>query len=96
LREEGLIDQLVKLIDQMDVNELIIKHQIDLEFERYNKFQGMLGLKKSEQKSEPIIQPKAYAKYLLQSGSTIEKRQLLGSLKSKLILKDKTLMLLID
>ena len=91
LREEELIEQLVKLIDQIDVNELPIKHQIDQEFERYNKFQAVLGKGKSETKNLPTIDPKSYAKYLLKSASTIEKRELLGSLKSKLMLKDKEL-----
>lgn len=75
------------------VNELTIRYQIDLEFERYNKFQGMLGEERIEAKKLPIIDPKSYAKYLLKSGSIIEKRELLGSLKSKLVLKDKGLIL---
>jgi DNA invertase Pin-like site-specific DNA recombinase len=94
MREEALVDQMIKLIDQVDVNELTIRHQIDLEFERYNKFQGMLGRDKIEHKDTPAIEPKAYAKYLLKSGSMIEKRELLGSLKSKLVLKDKNLSLI--
>jgi hypothetical protein len=51
----------------------------------------MLGKDKMEAKNIPSIDPKSYAKYLLKSGSTIEKRELLGSLKSGLILKDKIL-----
>lgn len=93
MREEDLVDQMIKLIDQVDVNELTIRHQIDLEFERYNKFQGMLGRDKIDNENTPTIDPKAYAKYLLKSGSVIEKRELLGSLKSKLELKDKNLQL---
>lgn len=91
MREEELVEQMVKLIDQVDVNKLTIKCQIDLEFERYNKFQGMLGRDKIEHGNTPVIEPKAYAKYLLKSGSLIEKREFLGSLKSKLVLKDKIL-----
>ena len=93
MREEDLIEHIIKLIDQIDVNELTIKYQIDLEFERYNKFQGMLGRDKIDYKDAPIIEPKAYAKYLLKSGSVIEKRELLTSIKSKLVLKDKILKL---
>ena len=53
----------------------------------------MFGLEKAETKNLPPIDPKFYAKYLLKSGSTIEKRELLGSLKSKLVLKDKIIIL---
>ncbi|MCL5667103.1 MAG: recombinase family protein [Patescibacteria group bacterium] len=93
LREEELIAQLINLIDQMDVNGLSVRHQIDQEFERYNKFQGMLGGEKVDVKNPPAIDPKSYAKYLLKSGSAIEKRELLSSLKSKLILENKIVVL---
>ncbi len=94
LREEELIDQLIKLVDQVDVNELTIRHQIDQEFERYNKFQAMLGKDRIEMKKQPVINPKDYAKYLLKSGSAVEKREFLGSLKSTLILENKSIRLI--
>ena len=89
MREKELLVQLIKLIDQLDVNELTIKHQIDLEFERYNTFLGMLGRDKVDAKDASNLDPKYYARYLFKSGSFIEKRELLRSLKSKLVLEDK-------
>lgn len=93
IREVELIDQLIGLIDHLDVNELTVKYYIDAEFERYKKFQAMLGLDKGNHKVLPDVDPKSYAKYLLRSGSVVEKRELLGGIKNKLILKDKQLKL---
>lgn len=87
LREEELISQLITLIDQIDIDELNLKRQLDSEFERYNKFQVMFGREGVDNTKN--IEPRAYAKYLLKSGSIIEKRELLGSLKSRLILQNK-------
>jgi site-specific DNA recombinase len=92
MREEEMVNQLIQLIDRLDVNELKVKYQIDAEFDRYRKFQGILGLDKNEMKL-PEIDAKTYAKYLLKSGTAIEKRELLGSLKTAVVLIDKKICL---
>ncbi|MFH1767357.1 MAG: hypothetical protein ABH826_04710 [Patescibacteria group bacterium] len=83
--------QLVKIIDQMDINELGIQCRLEDELKRFSKFQRIvLG---SENKLSPDKQEEVsiriYAKYLLKEGSITEKRYLLGNMKSKLMYENK-------
>jgi len=83
LREEELIDQLVKLMDQINLNEAGIKYKFEEELKRFNKFtKGVLGISNSKEKHEDI-ELKTYAKYVLREGTNEEKRELMGCLKSK-------------
>ncbi len=97
IREEELIQQLIKLLDKMDMNEFGIKKKFQDEVERYKRFKRMvLGIDKLEQKiSKEVgdVDFKTYAKYLLQEGTVIEKRELLSNFKSWLKLKDKQLVI---
>ena len=92
IREEELIDQLIKIMDKIDINELGMKHKFEEEVVRFLKFQkSFFGT--ANQKPEKKIDLRAYAKYLLKEGSVIEKRELLACMKSKLVLKDKIIRL---
>lgn len=97
IREEELIDQLIRIMDQMDINEIGMKHKFQEELERFNKFQAMFIQSQSAGKSnklKPIkMDLKDYAKYLLREGSTIEKREILSCVKIKLVLNQKILSL---
>ncbi len=84
LREEELIEQIVKSLDQIDFNQLGIQHKFEEELRRFNKFQrGVLGLSKSQTAHEEI-DLKTYVKYTLKEGSNEEKRELMGNFKSKI------------
>lgn len=91
MREEDLIENLVKIMDKLDISEIGMRHKFDEEVARLNRFQrtilGMQGVK-AEVKD---IDLRTYAKYLLREGSTIEKRELLACVKSKFIFKNKTI-----
>ena len=77
---------------RIDLDELGIKSKIEQEIARFNKFRiGVLGHKKETNDSD--IDVRNYTKYLLREGTLIEKRELLYFLKSKLILKDKKIIL---
>ena len=92
LREEDLIGQLLKIVDQMDINELGMRHKFEEEVTRYNKFQkNVLGVGKGGVAAKEV-DLKTYAKYLLKEGSVIEKRELLSCMKSKLIIRNKVVM----
>ncbi|MDY6896405.1 MAG: zinc ribbon domain-containing protein, partial [Thermotogota bacterium] len=94
IREEELISQLTAILDKINVNKLGIQAKFEKEMERYNKFRRfVLGLGKDEKLPDEEINIKTYAKYLLNEGTIIEKRELLGCLKSKLIIKNKTVQL---
>jgi len=86
----------VALIDKIDLNEIGIKHKLEAEVERHRQFRELFGDKSeniAEAESKKDINMRKYAKYLLRSGSLVEKRKLLGCLKSKLIMQDKVIKL---
>lgn len=93
IEEKVLIFQLLEIIDKIDLDQSSIKKKLEAEIERHKKFHsGIMG------KAEEIYHAKDadirnYAKYLLTEGSMFEKRDLLQCLKSKLILKNKSLLL---
>ena len=92
INEPDLIEALINLVDKINLDKLGVKSRIEQEIARFNKFRiGVLGQKEEAQESE--VNAKNYAKYLLKEGTLIEKRELLFFLKSKLILKDKKIIL---
>lgn len=92
INEVDLIKQFEDLMDQIDIDEIGVKEKIKSEVERFKKFQQvLLGKKDKVQVQE--IDIRNYAKYLLREGSDIEKRELLGCLKSKIILDQKKITL---
>jgi len=94
IREEELIDELLKILDEVNINELGMRAKLEDEIERFNKFQGVVfGTSKSEPKNKEI-NIRTYAKYLLKEGSIIEKRELLGNLRSRLVYINKKICLL--
>jgi hypothetical protein len=76
----------------MDLNELGVRHKFREEIARYNKFRKMFG--ESAAKTKEIdIDLLGYARYLLKEGTTVEKRELLGCIKTRLVLTQKVLTL---
>ncbi|ETB64156.1 TPA: hypothetical protein DIC38_00440 [Candidatus Nomurabacteria bacterium] len=88
LREEELIEQLIKLIDKIDVNDVGLQIKFEEESKRINNFnKGVLEINNSNKKHKEI-NLKTYAKYVLRSGSNEEKRELMGCFKSKIKMMD--------
>ena len=95
IREEELIAELVKLLDQININELGMRHKLEDEIKRFHHFQKVvLGSDGKKEADEGDVNIRTYAKYLLKEGSVSEKRELLGNLRSRLIYRDKTVKLL--
>jgi site-specific DNA recombinase len=94
IREEELITELLKILDKVDINELGMRKKLEEEIARFNIFQrSVLGsTDKIQNNKETDI--RNYAKYILKEGTTIEKRELLANLRSRIIYKDKILTLL--
>ena len=90
LREEDLILQLIGLIDTMSLDELGLRNHLKEDIERHQNFQAMLGIERQEFKLQDF-DIKNYAKHVLKSGATDEKRQILSHLKNRIVLKDKVL-----
>jgi site-specific DNA recombinase len=88
IREDDLIEQFTKLIDEINLNEISMKEKLGTEVSRFMKFQrSILGIKMKIEVSDLDI--RNYAKYLLREGSGTEKRELLGCINGRLELSNK-------
>jgi DNA invertase Pin-like site-specific DNA recombinase len=86
LREDDLVDQLVQLMDKIDLNEAGVLVKFEDELKRHNKFyKGVLGIKGQAEEYQDI-NLRDYAKYVLREGSNDERRELMGCLKSGVML----------
>lgn len=82
----------MNLIDKINLDELGVKSKVEEELARFNKFRvGVLGQKKEANNSDVDI--RNYVKYLLRDGTITEKRELLLFMRSKLVIKDKKIIL---
>lgn len=90
LSEPEVIKQISAIIEDLDLDKINLGYKIQQELERYSHFQSkVLGMADVETKNKREVDIKNYAKYLLEEGTIVEKRELLENLKSKLILKNK-------
>lgn len=88
MREGALIQQLIEVIDEVAIDQIGAKHLIDREITRFNKLRAKV-LGNDEKEKGRDIDIRHYAKYLLEEGTTEEKRELLAQLRGKLVLKNK-------
>lgn len=90
--EKEILKQFNELIEKINLNEIEVKEKIKYDVERFSKLQKfLLGTK--EKIDIPNIDVRGYAKYVLKEGTDIEKRELLGCLKSKICLANKKITL---
>lgn len=90
IREEELIDELLKIMDVVNINELGMRQKLEDEIRRFNKLQKIVnGRTGNSLVEEDDVNIRQYAKYLLKEGSTPDKRELLANLRSRLNYKDK-------
>ena len=90
INEHDLVKQFEKLIDDIEIDEIGIKEKIKEEVTRFKNFQSSL-LNKKEKIEVGDIDIRNYAKYILQEGKGVEKRELLGCLKDKIVLENKNI-----
>ncbi len=88
IEEKDLIKQFENIIEEIGINDIQIKEKIKTDIEKFTKLQRFL-LGNNKKISIPDIDIKGYAKYILKDGSDVEKRELLGCLKSKICLLNK-------
>jgi len=96
IREEGLITELLKILDKVNINELGMRQKLEDEIARFNIFQRSVLGSTDKVKTREDMDIRNYAKYILKEGSVSEKRELLGNLRSRIVYKDKTLTLLAE
>lgn len=94
-REEQIIEQIAKIIDRIDINELGMRAKLEDEVRRFRFFQNqVLGDKKAKDENVAEVDIRTYAKYLMKQGSVQDKRELVSCLKSRLTLNHKRLCLI--
>jgi predicted metal-binding protein len=94
IQENELIKQLIKIIDKIDLDKSGLKKKLETEIERHKKFHSGIMGKPEQEYSVKDVDIRNYAKYLLTEGSIFEKRDLLGCLKSKIILTERNIALI--
>ena len=94
MREEAIIEQLLILFDQIDIDELGARERIDREVSRYRQLAyGVLGKETEFDKQSYEADVRKYAKYVLINGSREEKREILRTVRTRLVLKNKEILL---
>lgn len=94
VREEELTEQLADIFDTVWLDEIGMKDHIRAEIEAHNEFQeSVLGRAVKEKVKIQEIDTTNYAKHILRKRPVYEKREVLGHLRSRLILKEKKLTL---
>lgn len=76
----------------IDLDEIGIKEKMKAEVERIKKFQRVI-LGSKEKIDVGDVDLRNYAKYVLREAPDVEKRELLGCLKSKILLSQKKIIL---
>ncbi len=87
-----MLKQFESLLETVSLNELEIKDQIKNEVQRFKRFNRVV-LGNKDKAEIGAIDIRNYAKYVLTGTNDTEKRELLGCLKSRIILKEKTIYL---
>lgn len=94
IKEEELIEQLIRIINTIKLDRTGIREKLESEINRYHKFRiGVLGIKEKNDQKTKDVDIRNYANYILREGAAFEKRELLSCIRSKLILKNKRLSL---
>lgn len=94
LREEELLSQLLEIIDRIDINKVGIKARLEKEIEKYSDFRSrVLKMTDDEKFKQSQMDLRGYMKYILEKGTIEEKRELMQSFTSTLILINKRIVL---
>ena len=90
ISEENLVDQLCSTVDQLTIDELGVRGQMDLDVDKmYRFYRDVMGNPGGFGNKElGDIDTKKYMKFLLKNGNIYEQRKIMQNIKSKLILKD--------
>lgn len=93
MREKDILDQLLKIIDQIDIDKIGARKKIDEQLERYQSFaQDVLG-QKLQKPNQKEISIRNYAKHILMHGKREEKHELLEILKNLIVIKNRAVLI---
>ena len=92
-RERVLLNELLRVIDKIDLDKSGLKKNLEKEIERHKVFHSNIMGMKEENYEVKDVDIRNYAKYVLEKGSVFEKRDLLKSLKSKVMVLSKKIII---
>lgn len=94
IEEQELIQQLLKIIESLNVNELEVSQNIREEIERYYSFQRLFEWNVQKKKNlEKQVGIRDYMKYLLREWTRDEKREVLSYIKNQICIQNKKIVL---
>ena len=94
ITEEELLKQFEQLLDKIDLDEIGMKEKIDAEINKYRQFSYSVLGKETEFDNKTInADIRNYVKHVINKGTRDEKREILGCLKSKIVLINKKIYL---
>ncbi|MFW5853277.1 MAG: hypothetical protein ACOCU8_01380 [Patescibacteria group bacterium] len=80
-------------IDELDVNDVAVQKKFQAEYTRASRFQKKFLGKENSKVKVDNLDIKSYIKHVLIEGTVEEKRELLGEIQNKLILKERKIIL---
>lgn len=89
IEERVLIGELLKVLDQIDLDRSGLRKNLEKEIERHAIFHSNIMGKQEEKYEVKDVDIRNYAKYVLEKGSVFEKRDLLKNIRSKITVLDK-------
>lgn len=94
VKESILIDEMLPIIDRMSMDKSELKMKLEEEVARYALFQtGVLGVDLGQSKKHKDVSIKTFAKHMLKHGTMLQKREVLSCIKTRILLRDKKLMI---
>lgn len=93
MQEDQLIKDLMDQVDMLEINDKEVKKKFQIEFNRATKFQRKFLGSKIQETKVTDIDIKSYVKHVLSEGAVDEKRELLGEIRNKLVLRNKKIVL---
>ena len=94
MREENLLEQLLRIIDKIDIDELSAQQKIRQEIDKHRKFVYMMLGKESDLDKNPTeTDVRTYAKYILSDGNKDQKREILNCFRNNIVIQDQKVIL---
>lgn len=88
IREEALIEQFLKILDILNLDQIGMKDKLEDEIDRFYRFTVNVLKMKPEEMKIPKVDLRKYAKYMLEEGSPEEQREILSCIKHEVVLTD--------
>lgn len=90
INENDLVPQLIEIMDGVNIDKFLLRKEYEVK--RFHKFTDQLS-NHSQKEIQDNVDIRSQMKYIVEKGSTEEKKRLLKNLGAKIYLKDKKIFL---